>query len=303
MKGVMKNVVCTVGSDGKSRIVASLSFRAAAMVLSHVQAAKRAYVKVLRALSVKYDVASTLTREDSEQSLTAQFRKLARRVHPDKGGSLQDTKVLFTARDEWNAAKATAGMNGRPKAPSPTSHTSCDMAPNAVAIDHTCERRGKGYRIQSEGVNLTYMNVVDHAQWHRLVEFVKSNLRIWRVPKWCASLEKCTSSFRLHVHVYLQFAAKVDRTLHAFMFEGIRPNASTLDHCGEGICRKRLQESINRGFFYVWADKIGTEREPSGKPCVQGNHMPCWTNSLSKYDAILKNKAWLISYYIVTATF
>ena len=40
--------------------------------------------------------------------------------------------------------------------------------------------------------------------------------------------------------------------------------------------RKRHQLSVNRGFFYVWADKLGTQREADGRPCFEGNHVPVW---------------------------
>ena len=47
-----------------------------------------------------------------------------------------------------------------------------------------------------------------------------------------------------------------------------RPNASTQDYLGEALCRKKLQQSIDRGMFYVWADKLGTHRLPYGFLCV-----------------------------------
>ena len=54
------------------------------------------------------------------------------------------------------------------------------------------------------------------------------------------------------------FVARQDREVDAFSFQGARPNASSTDVCGEGLCRKQLQRSIDRGMFYVFADKIGT---------------------------------------------
>ena len=82
----------------------------------------------------------------------------------------------------------------------------------------------------------------------------------------------------------LQFSATVDRTVVGFVFEGLRPNASPCDYCGEGLCRKRMQLSIDRGFFYVWCDKIGTCRDSSDKPCVAGNYAPCWTTEKKTYE-------------------
>ena len=257
------------------------------MVLSQMQIARRSCVKVLVALGAKYKLTATLNRDADDLTLNTYFRKLARLAHPDKGGSEIDMKTLHAARDAWNAQQKGNRSRGRPK------QTAADNAEKAapggeLAVDPTPSVSGskRVYRVNSEGVMLTYMSIADHAQWHRIVSFIRQHLRPWRVKYWCATLEKCPTSDRLHIHLYLQFLTTVDRALTGFVIEGIKPNASTMDYCGEGLCRKRLQESINRGFFYVWADKIDTEREPSGAPCVQGNHMPCWTNAVSKFCAI-----------------
>ena len=34
-----------------------------------------------------------------------------------------------------------------------------------------------------------------------------------------------------------------------------------------------MQLCTDRGFFYVWADKVGTQRESDGRPCFEGNHV------------------------------
>ena len=36
---------------------------------------------------------------------------------------------------------------------------------------------------------------------------------------------------------------------------------------------------MDRGFFYVFADKLGTQREVDGRPCFEGNHVPVWVNA------------------------
>ena len=46
------------------------------------------------------------------------------------------------------------------------------------------------------------------------------------------------------------------RSSRPFAFEGIAPRVDQNDLCGEGMCRKKLQESIDRGFFYVFANKV-----------------------------------------------
>ena len=52
----------------------------------------------------------------------------------------------------------------------------------------------------------------------------------------------------------------VDKTARCFAFKGRAPNASVNDLLNEGLCRKKNQQSVDRSFFYVSADKEGTER-------------------------------------------
>ena len=86
----------------------------------------------------------------------------------------------------------------------------------------------------------------------------------------------------------LQFTCQRDCFTDAFVFKGIRPNASTTDLCGEGLCRKKLQQSIDRGMFYVFADKCGTLRLADGTLCFDGNYAPCWTDSACTYQVLGK---------------
>jgi hypothetical protein len=108
------------------------------------------------------------------------------------------------------------------------------------------------------------------------------------------------------------------RSSRPFAFEGVAPRVDQNDLCGEGLCRKKLQESIDRGFFYVFANKVslaparacmqwfrlyvsmrgfkaprpgmasvmryqvGTVLDDDG-PCVAGNYMPCWTPAAHTY--------------------
>lgn len=46
------------------------------------------------------------------------------------------------------------------------------------------------------------------------------------------------------------------RSSRLFAFEGIAPRVDQNDLCGEGLCRNKMQESIDRGFFYVFANKV-----------------------------------------------
>ena len=55
------------------------------MVAGPVQIAKRALVSLLLALAQEYGVCLTLKREDSDALINAAYRKVVKRVHPDKG--------------------------------------------------------------------------------------------------------------------------------------------------------------------------------------------------------------------------
>ena len=119
--------------------------------------------------------------------------------------------------------------------------------------------------------------------------FVSGKVSQWKVKFWCATLET-NSDGTLHAHMTLQFFKAADRIVQSFCFEGARPNAAPNDLLGEGWCKRRLQESIDRAMFYVWADKIGTARTASGEPCVAGNYAPAWTGASPGY--VVKG-AWL----------
>ena len=51
---------------------------------------------------------------------------------------------------------------------------------------------------------------------------------------------------------------------------------------------KKIQQPVDRSFFYVWADEEGTERNESGQPCVAGNYQPVWTKARSRYPVLAK---------------
>ena len=81
-----------------------------------------------------------------------------------------------------------------------------------------------------------------------------------------------------------------DRFAQAFSFSGVTPNARPNDLLGEGWCGKKWQESVDRAFFYVFADKEGTATDGREQLCVAGNRQPAWTNALHKYSV---KGAWL----------
>eukprot|EP00435_Cladocopium_sp_Y103_P068731 s247_g32.t1 len=122
---------------------------------------------------------------------------------------------------------------------------------------------------------LTYQSFTSLDQWHRFVNSVKANVSSWNVKYWCATLETCKSG-RLPAHLMLQFWVKQDRSSCSFAFEGINPNVSAHDYLGEGVGRRNPQQSIDRGFCYVFAKKLGTVVGEGGHECVTANYVPAW---------------------------
>ena len=73
------------------------------MAGSTVLLARRALVKLLVRLAVAYHVLLSINRDDSETKVTAAFRKIVLKVHPDKGGRLVDAQET---RKHTNKAQA-----------------------------------------------------------------------------------------------------------------------------------------------------------------------------------------------------
>ena len=244
-----------------------------AMATSISQLAKRAFLTILLALARQYGVDTGVGRDSEDSLLDAAFRKVIRRVHPDKGGKTQDAQSLQGARDKWQELRKTA-KSGPPK-----KHA---QPPRQAAVGGA-----NVYRIRSLAIMLTY-HVPGFASWLRFLSFVTAKLDSWKIRYWCATMEKCKSG-KYHIHLMLQFWSVLEeRTVDMFKFGQSRPNASTNDLCGEGQCRKRHQQSVDRGFFYVWADKLGTVFDRQGQVCTDGNYCPCWTESVMSYTVLGK---------------
>ena len=127
----------------------------------------------------------------------------------------------------------------------------------------------------------------EESDWPQFLHFVKCKLSSWHAHHVCASMESCSSGV-LHCHLMLQFMSATHRQEDDFCFRAFRPNASTTDLCGEGLCRRQWQRSVDRGFFYVYADKIGTVQKASGDVLTEGNYLPCWTSSERNYQVLGK---------------
>ena len=63
------------------------------MVVTQAQLARRALVKVLLSLASVYAVLLSVTRESNDADVLAGYKKLMRKVHPDKGGRKEDCQL------------------------------------------------------------------------------------------------------------------------------------------------------------------------------------------------------------------
>jgi hypothetical protein len=136
------------------------------MVASGPQQAKRALVKVLLALAAIYTVRLQVSRDSGDTQVLKAYKRVALKVHPDKGGLLEHCQSLNTAKDAWDKARQKGPKAGRPKQQdkktNPEDSSSRAVAETAEAQEGS--QRKKGYRVQSFGVLLTCNGVEDQAQ-------------------------------------------------------------------------------------------------------------------------------------------
>ena len=247
-------------------------------MVSAVDKAKRALVALIRSLATRYQCRVDITRDSSDLYIGKAYRTLSRKVHPDRGGSEEDQKRLNAANDAWTELCRSRAPNGRPEKET----KKADPPQPALPGDPSEDPAKKTFRVRAAAVLLTYQGVQGLPQWHRFVEHVLENLAAWKVRLWTATLETNADGTN-HAHLMLQFSTQKERSVQMFFFEGLRPNARPNDLLGEGFSAKRWQQSVDRGHFYVWADKIGTVRDASGQQCLAGNYTPAWTDGAQKY--------------------
>ena len=98
---------------------------------SLVNLAKRALVTLLIAFARQCQVPGVgVNRESPDTVVMGAFKKVARRVHPDKGGSTADSAKLNSARDKWEEASAATTALLRPTAR--TRQTTATQTPKKV---------------------------------------------------------------------------------------------------------------------------------------------------------------------------
>ena len=74
------------------------------MVCGPIQAAKRALVNVICALAQVYDVRVSCSRDSPDGVVLKDFRRLALKAHPDRGGQVEHQQQLNDARMKWEKA-------------------------------------------------------------------------------------------------------------------------------------------------------------------------------------------------------
>ena len=250
-------------------------------MVSAIDLARRSLVALLKALAKTYGVVLALTRDSSDAQIKTAVRKVSLKAHPDRGGKEEDQKLLNASRDAWQeAARQASGMRGAPRKDA-TTKPNTDSQGLAAPTKPTHHK--PGFRVQSVGVLFTYQKFPDVSVWPRFLDFVKTLLTPQSVRYWCATLET-NGDETYHLHLMMQFTKKeTERVAEDFAFEGVRPNARPNDLLGDGWGGRNYQQSLDRGFFYVWADKIGTARDTAGKLCVAGNYEPAWTGARVTY--------------------
>jgi len=162
------------------------------MASSALQLAKRALVRVLLALAHVYNIAGvSLKRDSADALLESAFRKVVKRVHPDKGGKTAHAQELQAARDKWMGLRCSSDAG--------SAQQQC-----AGTVVATSSQHKKTFRIRSLAVMLTYSGVKHQSTWRRFLRFIRSHLPSWLCQYWCATMEGAESE-DFHFHLMLQF--------------------------------------------------------------------------------------------------
>ena len=248
-------------------------------MVSALDRGKRALVSLLLHLAGVYGVTVSIARDSSDKDVVTAFRAVSRRVHPDKGGAVEDSQGLNRARDLWEQLRKNKGHKGRPASSAQVPAATPSAAVLPLATDK------EQYRLRASAGLFTYQGLQDLDHWRQFLSFVRLHLKRWGVRYWTATLETNADEM-LHAHVMLEFHKENNRSLASFVFDGLRPNVAPHDLLGDGWCKKRMRASIDRGHFYVWANKVGTQRDEKGELCVAGNYAPCWAEEKCKYQVL-----------------
>ena len=82
---------------------------------STVYRAKRSLVSVLLRLAAACGLALDITRESEDGAVLQAYRRVVKKVHPDKGGSKKRFQELQGAKEAWETARQTPRPAGNPE--------------------------------------------------------------------------------------------------------------------------------------------------------------------------------------------
>ena len=118
-------------------------------MVSALDQAKRALVALLRTLAAAYACAVPVTRDSADAEVASAYRKVSRKVHPDRRtGNEADQKRLNAAHQKWQALlNAAPGKGRRPQAGAPGAAPQRGAAPATglairAVLRFACRTRG-----------------------------------------------------------------------------------------------------------------------------------------------------------------
>jgi len=141
------------------------------MPLSLIQRAKRAFVSVLLKLAFDYGVAVDINRESDDKAVSQCYRRVVKKVHPDKGGNKKKFQTLQVAKEAWDTARQGAHPAGNPA-----------LSEGQLVL---LSAQSGQYRVQAQAVLLTYSGKWSLQLWAAFVAWVRCQLAPWTVRSWC----------------------------------------------------------------------------------------------------------------------
>ena len=78
--------------------LSAVAFVLTAMPCSNVTLMKRAFVKLLLSLALAYEVGLKVNRDSEDKEVLTAYKRMALKLHPDKGGRKQDFQKLFSCQ-------------------------------------------------------------------------------------------------------------------------------------------------------------------------------------------------------------
>ena len=154
------------------------------MLHSRLLRATRALVSELLSLAKAYKVVVDANHDSEAKEALKAYRRVALKVHPDKGGNTSKFQKLQARKEEWGAARKPSAAPGNP---------------NLAVVAKRSKTKEQGGRVRGVAVLLTYAGKWSLSVCRSFVAFVRRHLKAWSVWRWCATLEKSEAK-KLHVH-------------------------------------------------------------------------------------------------------